>query len=76
MAAERKSTSLSLDRALLDEAKRYGLNVSREAEAGVLAAVRRERAARWADENRDWVEAFNRYVDEHGVPLGRYRTWS
>lgn len=40
----RRSTSLTLDRALLDEARALGVNVSRAAEAGVAAAVRAARA--------------------------------
>ena len=72
---DRKSTSLSLDRALVAEARRYGLNLSREAEAGLMAAVKRERAARWREENRDSVAGFNDYVETHGLPLDRYRTF-
>ena len=36
----RQSTSVTLDRRLLDEARELGLNLSRAAEAGLAAAIR------------------------------------
>ena len=71
--ADRRSTSLTLDRDLLDEAKALGVNVSRAAEAGVLAAVKAERARRWKVDNAEAVAAYNKWIEENGVPLARYR---
>ena len=39
----RKPTNLSLDSALLKEAKALGINVSRSAEAGIAEAVKRHK---------------------------------
>lgn len=47
----KKSTSMSLDAAVLEEAKRPGLNISQAAETGVMAAIRAERARIWKEEN-------------------------
>jgi antitoxin CcdA len=69
----RRATSLTLDGALLDEARALGVNVSRAAEAGLAAALREERARRWREENAAAIESHNRYVETHGVPLARYR---
>ncbi|OYU18753.1 MAG: post-segregation antitoxin CcdA [Rhodobacteraceae bacterium PARR1] len=71
--ADRRSTSLTLDRDLLDEAKALGVNISRAAEAGVLAAVKAERARRWKVDNAEAVAAYNKWIEEHGIPLARYR---
>jgi antitoxin CcdA len=71
--ADRRSTSLTLDRDLLDEAKELGVNISRAAEAGVLAAVKAERARRWKVDNAEAVAAYNKWIEENGVPLARYR---
>ena len=71
--AERRSTSLTLNRRLLDEAKELGVNVSRAAEDGVARAIRAARARRWREENGAALEDYNRFIDGHGVPLSEYR---
>lgn len=72
-AHPRKSTNLSLDSALLAEAKALKVNLSRSAEDGVRRAVQQARAAQWLAENAAALESSNRYVAEHGLPLDRYR---
>ena len=69
----RKATNLSIDRDLLEEAKRLGINVSRAAESGLLDAVRREKAAAWLRENAEAIAAWNALIEEHSLPLARYR---
>lgn len=71
--SERRSTSLTLDRDLLDQARELGVNISRAAEAGLLAAVKAERARRWKEDNAEAVAAYNKWIEENGVPLARYR---
>jgi antitoxin CcdA len=70
---QRKSTSLTLDRRLLDEARELGVNVSRAAEEGVAAAVRTARARAWQQEHAAAVAAYNAFIDADGVPLAGYR---
>lgn len=69
----RRSTSLSLNRRLLDEAKGLGVNVSRAAEEGLETAVRAARRRRWREENAAAIADYNRFVDEQGVPLAEFR---
>ena len=69
----RRSTSLTLDRALLDEARALGVNVSRAAEAGVAAAVRAARARAWQAANAAAIEDYNRRIEAGGVPLAAFR---
>lgn len=71
--ANRRPTSLTLDAALLDEAKALGLNVSRAAEEGVRAAVRAGRAKSWASENAEFIRQYNKMVEEEGIMLAEYR---
>ena len=71
----RKSTSLSLDADLIARAKDAGVNLSRAAEAGIQEQVRRAEAERWAEENRVAIEAYNKRVEEDGLPLDAYRKW-
>ena len=72
-AASRKSTSLTLDRRLLDEARTLGVNVSRAAEDGLTQAVRSARARRWREENAAAIEDYNGFVERGGVTLAGFR---
>ena len=72
-AATRRSTSLTLDRRLLDEARELGVNVSRAAEEGLSRAVRAARGRRWQEENAAAMEDYNSFIDTHGVPLSEFR---
>ena len=69
----RKSTSMSLDAAVLEEARQLGTNVSQAAERGVIAAIRAARAQAWKQENAGAVADYNAYVEENGVPLADFR---
>lgn len=69
----RKAANLSIDVDLLVEAKALSVNISRAAEAGIAEAVRAEKERRWKEENREALESSNRWVEEHGVPLAKYR---
>jgi len=71
--ATRRSTSLTLNRQLLDEARELGVNVSRAAEEGLALAVRAARARRWQEENAPAIEDYNRYIAANGVPLSQFR---
>jgi antitoxin CcdA len=71
--APRRSTSLTLDGRLLDEARGLGVNVSRAAEDGVALAIRAARARRWREENAAAIDDYNHFVDARGVPLSEYR---
>ena len=73
-AANRKRpTNVSLDEALVEEAKALGINLSQACEEGLAAAAKAEREHRWLEENRAAIESFNDYVERHGVPLAHLR---
>lgn len=65
----RRSTSLTLDAAMIDEAKALGVNVSRAAEAGLAVALKAARTEAWQRENAAGIQAWNDYIDKHGLPL-------
>lgn len=73
MAAARRAANLTLDAALVDEARALGLNLSAAAEAGVRLAVAEARAARWRAENAAALESSNDWVEANGLPLARLR---
>ena len=73
--AVRKSTNLSLDAKLIDEAKALNVNLSRAAEEGVRRAVKKAKEDEWLAENAEAIASYNRWVDENGLPLAEYRPY-
>lgn len=69
----RKACNLSLDRALLDEARSLGLSISRAAEAGLSEAVRHRKSEIWREENADALKSSNAWVEANGLPLAKHR---
>ena len=72
-APARRRTNLSLDEALVAEAKALDVNLSRAAEEGLASAVKKARADQWKRENADAIRSWNEWVDENGIPLAEYR---
>ena len=69
----RKPANLSLDSELVSRARDLKINISRAAENGIAAAVKAERERLWRLENAEAIAASNKYVEEHGLPLAKYR---
>lgn len=72
-AAPRRATNITLPEPLLRDARALGINVSQECERGLAAAVAEHRRARWLEENKQAIDAYNEHVDRHGPPLAAYR---
>jgi antitoxin CcdA len=71
--AKRKAVNLSLDLDVVTQAKELGINFSRVCERGLLAEIASARGDRWLRENSGALEAWNAWIDEHGLPLEEYR---
>lgn len=69
----RKSTSMSLDPAILSEARDLGINLSKAAEQGIVRAVQAERARLWKAENAQGIDDYNALITRDGVPLSQHR---
>ncbi|MDB5704817.1 MAG: Post-segregation antitoxin (ccd killing mechanism protein) encoded by the plasmid [Sphingomonas bacterium] len=69
----RRAANISLDSALIDDAKELGINISRACEEGLAKQIAEERGRRWLEENRAAIESSNAWVAEHGLPLAKYR---
>lgn len=74
-AQPKKATNLTLDASLIEEARTLNVNLSRAAEEGLRVAVREARADRWRTENAEALASSNAWVEQHGLPLARYRTF-
>lgn len=73
--AAKKATNVSMAEPLLAEAKALRINISQAAEAGLARAVAERRAELWLEENRQAIESSNAYVEKHGLPLEKFRTF-
>jgi antitoxin CcdA len=71
--APKKAVNVSINSDLLRQAREMKVNLSRTLEDNLERIVREERARRWKEENREAMEAFNRWLEEHGVFSDRLR---
>ena len=65
--------NLTLDPALVAEARTLGLSISQASNQGLAVAVKAARSARWLEENRAALESSNKWVEANGLPLAKYR---
>jgi antitoxin CcdA len=72
-ANPRRPTNVTLDRTLVEEAKAMGINLSQACERGIADQLAKVRSERWLAENRAAIDAYNAHVEEHGLPLARFR---
>jgi antitoxin CcdA len=68
-----RATNVTLNSALVEEAKDLGVNISSAAAAGLEQAVAKRRAERWLQENGEALDAYNVYVEKNGLPLEKSR---
>ena len=71
----RRATNVTIDSALLDEAKRLRINVSQAASAGLTEAIAERRRQQWLEENRAALLSSNAYVEAYGLPLSQFRNF-
>lgn len=73
MSGKRKAVNITLDTGVVAMARELKVNLSRVSEAAIRAAATELQEARWREEHRDWIAANNAWVEEHGLPLEKYR---
>ena len=69
----KRATNLTIDPVLLEEARALNINLSATLEASLREAVRKEKAAKWLEENRAAIQSSNEWVEKNGLPLEKYR---
>jgi antitoxin CcdA len=67
MSASKKAVNLSVDAALLRQARECDINLSATFERALTEALRAERRATWLTENRKGIAAYNEQVEAHGA---------
>ncbi|WP_101759226.1 type II toxin-antitoxin system CcdA family antitoxin [Oceanicoccus sp. KOV_DT_Chl] len=71
--APKKPTNLSLNSDLLKKSKAMNINLSATLEQALKDLLAQDKAAKWADENKSAIRAYNDFVDEHGCFGDEYR---
>jgi len=61
------ATNLSLRVDLVERARALDLNLSNVVEQALASAIRETEQARWLAENRQAIEQYNAFVEEHGL---------
>jgi antitoxin CcdA len=72
-SGKRKPVNVSMDTGIVEAARAVGINLSQVSEAAVRAATKKEQERRWQEENRAAMAYWNRWVEENGLPLEKYR---
>ncbi|MGA8392372.1 MAG: type II toxin-antitoxin system CcdA family antitoxin [Burkholderiaceae bacterium] len=75
MTVAKKAANLSIRADLLEEARAYKINLSQTLETALADVVKKEKERRWLEENRPAIEAYNRFVEKHGLFSDRFRTF-
>ena len=69
----KRATNLTVDPELLDAARALNINLSATFETSLRDALRKEKSAKWLEENRAAIQSSNDWVKKHGLPLEKYR---
>ena len=71
--AVKKATNVTVNSDLLQKAKAYKINISKNFEAYLAEVVKQKEEARWLEENKEAIEAFNERVEKRGLFGDKYR---
>ncbi len=71
----KRAVNLSIDAEILAAAKEQGINLSQVLEQELRKRTKEAREAKWREENREAIEAHNRFVEEHGIFGEEFRNW-
>ncbi len=71
----KKTVSVTLEPALLQQAREAGINLSALLAEALKREIRSGAAEKWQQENRAALQELNRITDEHGLLSDDYRTF-
>lgn len=66
MRMAKTAVNLSISEVILREARALKLNLSQVLEEGLRERLRRRRAEKWQEENKDAIKAFNDRIERDG----------
>jgi antitoxin CcdA len=65
--APKKSTNLSINSDLLQQAKNHRINLSKALEQRLVEMLLEEKRREWREENREAIEDYNKRIEAGGV---------
>ncbi len=68
-----RPTNVTLNAALVAEARELGVNISLASTRGLEKAVRHARRECWLKENQDALLSSSAWVEANGLPLAKFR---
>ncbi len=71
----KKTVSVTLEPALLSQARDAGINLSATLANALRREIRESEAERWKRANRKAIQELNRITEEHGLLSDDYRTF-
>ena len=63
----KRAANVSVRSDLLAEAREAGVNLSATLERALVEEIANLKRERWREDNREAIEAYNDYVEEHGT---------
>ncbi|PKQ00353.1 MAG: acetoacetyl-CoA synthase [Alphaproteobacteria bacterium HGW-Alphaproteobacteria-12] len=75
MRMPKKAVNLSIDPDLLARAKAQRVNLSSLLEEALSKSVREREEARWREEHKTAIEAYNRFTEETGIFGEEFRSF-
>jgi len=67
--ARRKRLNITVREDIIEEAKAHGLNISKTAEAALVAALKKAKEEAWLRDNADAIKAHNERIEKEGVAI-------
>lgn len=74
-AGRKRAVNVTVAEDILADAKRLGMNISQVLEDELRKRVTEEKTRRWQEENREAIDAHNRFIEKHGIWSEKYRSW-
>jgi antitoxin CcdA len=71
--AMKKATNVTINSDLLQKAKSYKINISKNFEAYLAEVVKKREEQRWLKENKSAIDAFNERVEKEGLFSDEHR---
>jgi antitoxin CcdA len=71
----KRAVNLRVDSQLLDEAKALDINLSATLESALAITLKAQREAKWLEENREAIAAYNEYFTKNGCFSDSFRAF-
>ena len=71
--AIKKATNVTINSDLLQKAKSYKINISKNFEAYLAEVVRKREEEQWLEENKSAIDAVNRRIEKEGLFSDEHR---